>query len=65
MTLELRTARPALIAAIPAKTFATQKIDLTLIHVHVYSTPVNAGIHLNGRRLAAEPRFLPSVIGQK
>jgi hypothetical protein len=31
----------------------------------MYIIPVDASAHLNGRRLAAEPRFLPSVIGQE
>jgi hypothetical protein len=41
-----------------------QKIDLTEAHGQVYSTGIEANAHLNGRRVAAEPRFLPSVIGQ-
>ena len=31
----------------------------------MYIMSINASAHLNGRRLAAEPRFLPSVIGQE
>ena len=58
--------RSSLNAAIHVKAFAPWlKICLTRMNVHVYSTPIEASTDLNGRRLAAEPRFLPSVIGQK
>ena len=44
--------------------FPWLEIHLPRHNVHVYSMCVDAIAHLNGRRLAAEPRFLPSVIGQ-